>query len=182
MEALLATRLISAQHGRALAAAAQAGDEQARNQLLALLARELLPLASALTGGSDEADELLQDTLSRVFERLRQLQEPQAIFSWAKRILLHRFIDSRRLVRRRAEVPLELASFRIAAPPREDVIALREAVTGLARSERALLVMHYWLGLTLAECAQELNLPVGTVKSRLNAALTKLRRKLGEVE
>jgi len=59
---------------RDLVRAAQAGDEHALDALLRALADELLPLASALAGASADADVLVGDTLSRVYERLTDLR------------------------------------------------------------------------------------------------------------
>jgi RNA polymerase sigma-70 factor, ECF subfamily len=55
---------------------------------------------------------------------------------------------------------------------------LRNAVGRLDRRDRALLVLHYWQRVPIAECARELDIPEGTAKSRLNAALRRLRREL----
>lgn len=162
-----------------LAEAALAGNPEAVTRLLERLAGELLPFASALTAGSPEADILVGDTLSRVHERLGQLQQAAALSAWARRILLRRFVDHRRWQLRRREVRLEsvaLAGVPITSP---DLIDLRTALAGLDRQSRALVVLHYWRGLTLDETAAEMEIPVGTARSRLARILTKLRRTLG---
>ena len=82
--------------------AARSGDARALEELLRALAGELMPLASALTAGSGEADSLVGDTISRVYERIDQLHEDGAILPWARRILVHRFLDQRRWSRRSA--------------------------------------------------------------------------------
>jgi len=70
---------------RTIVLAAQLGDERALERVLADLAPELLPLALALTGGTGEADRLVGDALSRalsrVYERLHQLDEPAALLA-----------------------------------------------------------------------------------------------------
>ena len=50
------------------------------------------------------------------------------------------------------------------------------------RQDRALLVLHYWQGLSIAECARELDVPEGTAKSRINRALGRLRERLEDGE
>lgn len=160
--------------------AAQRGDDVALARLLRALADELMPLSSALTGGSGEADALLGDTLSRVYERIGQLEEPAAVYSWARTILVRRFLDQRRWLRRRPTCRIEAAENVGVAPADPALIDVREAVRALDHSDRALLVLHYWQHLTLAECASELGVPEGTAKSRLNRALRRLRSRLGE--
>ena len=163
----------------ALAEAALAGDQDAVHRLIERLAGELLPFASALTAGSAEADVLVGDTLSRVHERLGQLQEPAAVSAWARKILLRRFLDHKRWQVRRSEVQLESVVLKTASITPPEIIDLRAALGGLDRQSRALVVLHYWRGLTLDETAAELEIPVGTVRSRLARILAKLRRNLG---
>ena len=89
---------------RSIVLAAQDGDREALAALLRSLGERLLPLASALCGGSGEADALLGDTLSRVYERIGDLREPDAITSWARRVMVRKFIDQRRWFKRRPKV------------------------------------------------------------------------------
>lgn len=142
------------------------------------LSRSLLPTAAALAGDASEAQELIEDTLSRVYERLPQLRESQAIGSWARRILVRQFLDRRRLLGRRPTTRLQVVLKVIATQP-EEHIDLRNAIGHLPRQDRALVVLHYWMGLTLAECASQLRVPEGTCKSRLHRILRQLR---GELE
>ena len=160
--------------------AAQRGDDVALAALVRALADELMPLASALTGGSGEADAILGDALSRVYERLGQLEEPAAVHAWARTILLRRFLDQRRWLQRRPTCRIEAAESVGVTPADPGLIDVRDAVRTLDRKDRALLVLHYWQHFTLAECARELGIPEGTAKSRLNRALLRLRKQLGE--
>jgi RNA polymerase sigma-70 factor (ECF subfamily) len=160
--------------------AAQRGDDAALERVLRQLADELLPLALALCAGSGDADRLVGDTLSRVYERLNQLEEPAAVLAWARRILIHRFLDERRWSLRRPHVSIGSVQVAGGTTLRAELVDVRVAVSALPRRDRALLVLHYWQRLTIAECARELGIPDGTVKSRLNTALGRLRRVLKE--
>ena len=60
-----------------------------------------------------------------------------------------------------------------------ELIDLRTALAGLDRESRALVVLHYWSGLTLDETADELGIPTGTARSRLARILANFRRTLG---
>ncbi len=160
--------------------AAQRGDEVALERLIRTLADELMPLASALTGGSGEADALLGDALSKIYERLGQLEEPAAIHAWARTILTRKFLDQRRWFKRRPTCQIEAAETVGVVPADPALIDVRDAVGALDRRDRALLVLHYWQHFTIAECARELGIPEGTAKSRLNRALLRLRERLGE--
>jgi RNA polymerase sigma factor (sigma-70 family) len=163
---------------RSIVLAAQDGDAEALAALLRSLGERLLPLASGLCGGTGEADALLGDTLSRVYERIGDLREPEAITSWSRRVMVRKFIDQRRWFKRRPKVSID--TVRVATPlgTSAEQMDLRNAVGRLSRSDRALLVLHYWQRAPIAECARELDIPEGTAKSRLNAALRRLRREL----
>ena len=158
--------------------AARAGDSRALEELVRALADELMPLASALAGGSGEADELVGDTLSRVYERIGQLRDDAAVLPWARRILVRRFLDQRRWSLRRPRCSIEGIEVPTYMPTGPEIVDLRQAVTRLRREDRALLVLHYWQGLSIDECARVLEVPEGTAKSRLNRALARLREEM----
>lgn len=157
--------------------AAQAGERSAQHDLLEYLARELLPFALALCRDPREADEVLVDTLSRTYERLQQLKEPQSLLAWARRIMVRRFLDGRRWWRNRS-VQLESTPLETREPVNLDHVSLRTAVAHLRREDQALLAMHYSVGMSLGECAAMLKIPEGTAKSRLWAIRNTLRREL----
>lgn len=153
---------------------AQGGDVAALEEVIAVLARELLPVASALAG-PDGGPELLGDALSRAYERLDQVRSPDALLGWARTLLVRLYIDGRR---RRARL-VRLDTIRVAVPapdPRD--LDVRRALARLPRDRRALVVLHYWLGFTLPQTASILGIREGTAKSRLHATLTQLRRDL----
>lgn len=168
--------------GDSLVRAARSGDTGALDGVVRALANELMPLASALTGGSGEADALVGDTVSRVYERLDQLRESASILPWARRILVRRFLDQRRWSFRRPQCSIEGIQVAIPLGTAPELIDLRQSVAQLPRQDRALLVLHYWQGLSIAECARELDVPEGTAKSRINRALGRLRERLEEGE
>jgi len=162
--------------------AARSGDNNALEELVRGLADELMPLASALTAGSGEADALVGDTISRVYERIDQLRDGAAIVPWSRRILVRRFLDQRRWSLRRPQCSIEGIEVPTTLGTAPELVDLRQAVAQLSRQDRALLVLHYWQGLSIAECARELDVPEGTAKSRINRALERLRQRLGEGE
>jgi len=163
---------------RSIVLAAQGGDREALAALLRSLGERLLPLASALCGGTGEADTLLGDTLSRVYERIGDLREPDAITSWSRRVMVRKFIDQRRWFQRRPRVSINTVEVATPLGTSAEQLDVRNAVGKLDRRDRALLVLHYWQRVPIAECARELDIPEGTAKSRLNAALRRLRRDL----
>ncbi len=163
---------------RSIVLAAQGGDDEALAVLLRSLGERLLPLASALCGGTGEADALLGDTLSRVYERIRDLREPEAITTWSRRVMVRRFIDQRRWLQRRPKVSINTVEVATPLGTSAEQLDVRNAVGKLDRRDRVLLVLHYWQRMPISECAREMDIPEGTAKSRLNAALRRLGREL----
>jgi RNA polymerase sigma-70 factor (ECF subfamily) len=159
--------------------AAKTGDRQATEALLQSLGDELLPLACALAGASG-ADELVGDTLSRVYERLGQLRDDEALVPWARAILVRTFRDGIRLRLRRPAVRIHSQEVPVSFNETGESLDLARAVDRLPRDLRALLVLRYWEGYTVPECARALEIPEGTAKSRLFRAHAELREVLGE--
>jgi RNA polymerase sigma-70 factor (ECF subfamily) len=140
--------------------------------------------AYALTADRSLADDAAQEAMERVFGALDRFDETRPFGPWLKRITVNRAID---LLRRRGrhEVSAELdeALHGWAVGDAEDDLrlwAVTDAVAGLGEGKRLVVVLHYWLDLSLEEVAGALGLPVGTVASRLARAKAELRSVLEE--
>lgn len=139
--------------------------------------------ARHLTDSADLANDALQDAWVSILRNLRTLNDPARFGPWAYRIVTHKCTDQlrRRQVRRRRsssmteDVPAEPSRARQRQEHEENVEPLRRALRQVPPEQRALLALVYFEQLSLHEVAQALDLPVGTVKSRLHAARTELR-------
>jgi RNA polymerase sigma-70 factor (ECF subfamily) len=157
----------------ALVRAAQAGDAMAMHDLLIRLepavGRWCGPIA--LRDGPDAA----QEALVTIFGKLDQLREPAALWSWARRIAIRAAI---RIARQRQAVPPVPADWFAGIPAPEDPELSTEitaVLEGLAPEHRAVLVLRGVEGLTESEIAEVLNIPAGTVRSRLFRARRRFR-------
>jgi len=139
----------------------------------------LMALIRRLCGNPHDADDVFQETAVRVwrnFSSYPRLRNPRG---WLLTIGYRAFIDSRGQHRRfepladpgdvRENSPSELA----ARAEASDLVNL--AIADLPAAIREVVALHYTGGLTLKETAAAMNISEGTVKSRLNAALLKLR-------
>lgn len=137
--------------------------------------------AYAVTGRRALADDVAQDTFVHAVSRLADLDDPAAFGAWLDRSVTRRAID---VVRRESRL-VELEATGEPAVEWVDAAGrdgdLRAAVAALDPDRRAAVVMRYWLDLTPAEIAGTLDVPVGTVHSRLARALADLRAALAEV-
>ena len=158
---------------------AQAGDQDAMRDVLVATAELAGPLLRRIS--ATDAEDVLQDVLWTVARRLRWLDEPIAFRAWVYRIASRAML--KHVARERRVWPLsppeDVESLPAGAkdpdPPRaEEIPQLLEAATPRSR---AVLVLHYLEELSLEEVAAVLDLPLGTVKSRLAYGLRLMRRK-----
>ena len=137
-------------------------------------------LAGLLLGNSAEAEDAVGDALERAWVALPQLRDPAGFSAWFDRIVVNACRDRLRRRKRVRFIAIDGSSDRAASADPFHAVLERDAVLGrlelLPEDERAVVVLHYWADLTQEAVAERLNVPVGTVKSRLNRALQRMRR------
>ncbi len=155
-----------------------------RGEIVALLPR-LRRFAFALTSSSEDADDLLHSSIERALSRLDQWQRGTRLDSWMYRIIQTVRIDQTRAkVNRQRHVPLDEGNYEVAAAlSAEDTDAtiildkVLRAMSRLSEPDRAILALVCIDGMRYREAAEVLDVPVGTVMSRLARA----RRRLHEL-
>jgi RNA polymerase sigma-70 factor (ECF subfamily) len=157
---------------------AQNGDHEAFEQLAAAIAGRLMGTATLILRDREAARDAVQDTLIEVWRSLPSLREPDAFEGWLQRILVRACQRAVRSNRRRA-VEVRQLDIDMPNPSDEHTIDDRDrierAFRRLTTEQRTALVLHHHLGLPLAESASVLQIPIGTMKSRLNRATDALR-------
>ncbi|KRB39086.1 UNVERIFIED_CONTAM: sigma-70 family RNA polymerase sigma factor [Microbacterium sp. SLM126] len=137
-----------------------------------------------LTGDRAGADDVVQETLLRAWRTPRILaQEPATTRSWMFTVARHLVIDDVRSARRRREIVVDDVPERVQADATDalfETILIEEALAALSVDHRAVVIRAYFRALTVAEMAAELEIPEGTVKSRLHYGLRALRLALQE--
>jgi len=131
------------------------------------------------------AEELAQDVFLSLHQHLAEMESPEHVMFWLRRVTSNRALDVARRRQRRPMVSLENAPEPVAAASVDDPLlgtALRKLVAALPEKARAIVVLRYQEDLDPAEIARVLGIPVGTVKSQLQRALALLREKLSRVE
>lgn len=135
---------------------------------------------TALLWLSSEADALdaVGEAVYRGYLSFKKLRQPEYFNTWLTRILINEC--SNELRRRKRWTTLD----ELPEPGTEelDTLPLRDAVERLPAELRAVVVLRYFSGYTLAETARILNLPAGTVSTRQRKALTLLRMEFLEDE
>jgi RNA polymerase sigma-70 factor (ECF subfamily) len=166
---------------------AQAGDRAALEALLAHADGLLHPYATLMLRDADAAEDVLQDVLLLVYRKLATLREPRAFAAWARRIASREIFRALRGQRAHDqlhdELPPELPDGAEPPEPPDGLLQrLPELLQRVSPASRAVLALHYIDDLSLDETAAVLDLPVGTVKSRLAYGLATLRRVLAGEE
>jgi RNA polymerase sigma-70 factor, ECF subfamily len=162
-----------------------AGDDAALAELYRLHGQVVFAQILFVVGDRAVAEEVLQDTMLAVWRQAGTFRGQSRARSWMIAIARRQARD--RLRRRRFEVvedkglvnrPSRDPGPDLVALDRSDVADVAAAIQGLGRSHREVLGLALAADLTLAEVADVLEVPVGTVKSRLAAARTALCRAL----
>ncbi|HVG25060.1 MAG TPA: RNA polymerase sigma factor [Thermoanaerobaculia bacterium] len=160
---------------RRLVLRAQSGDRDAFDVLLRDIAPPLLRYVARVTGDAAMADDVVQDTLITIVRKIAWLDDPALFRPWAYRIASREAFRALKKQRRYVEHTHETAVDEITADPwqRERLLASLEK---LSPASRAVITLHYLEEMPLSEVAAVLDLPAGTVKSRLAYGLAQLRK------
>lgn len=165
-----------------------ASETELRLQIVALLPR-LRRFAYALTGRQDEADDLVQSACVKALDRLSQYEVGTRLDSWMFRIVQTTFLDDARARSRRAKdtvVNDDISSIGFDARIHEraeakaDLAVIRAKISELPAGQRELLALVVVDGMSYQSAAEVLDVPIGTVMSRLARARKKLASALLE--
>jgi RNA polymerase sigma-70 factor, ECF subfamily len=130
-----------------------------------------------VTGSLPEAEDVVQEALTRAAGRWTRLRDYEVPEIWVRRVAMNLATDGFRRARRRMLLAARLAP-EPHPPPSLDGMVVAEALRGLPVAQRKAVVLHYLLDLPLDQVATELGVPVGTVKSRLARARSALATRL----
>lgn len=142
--------------------------------------------ALSLTGARDTADDLAQNTVLRGLERYTQFQPGTKLDAWLFRIAQRIWIDEmRKQVVRRGQGLVHIEEIDLPdtkSGPESNIFAKQTLlkVMQLPEAQRSALMLVYIEGYSYAECAEILDIPIGTVMSRLAAARKTLKTQLQE--
>ena len=162
---------------------AQSGSREALDELFKSVQEPLFRYIVTVVSDRALAEDVLQEVFIRIYRKLRWLREPQAFRAWAYRIATReafRYLKRERSWTDQVRDEDVLNVMPVAEPvySPELVQRLPELVGDLSPGSRAVIVLYYLHEMSLVETAAVLDIPVGTVKSRLAYGLEKLRRRL----
>jgi RNA polymerase sigma-70 factor (ECF subfamily) len=164
---------------RDLVEQARRGDREAFAVLVHQVSDALYAVAHRILRDTGLAEDALQNALVLAWRRLPHLREADRFEAWIHRILVHACYDEAQRSRRWSANVRVLPVDGPTAPDETSVVAARDelerAFRRLPVEQRAVFVLHHYLGLPLVEIAELLGIPAGTARSRLHYAIAELR-------
>ena len=159
------------------------GDHAAFAALVETSIAGLEAVARLILRDHELARDAVQDAYIRAWRDLPGLRDPDRFGPWLHRLTVNACLDA---VRRRRRRPIEVDLTPIAAPSIGDEterVADRDQLDRgfrlLGHDQRAVLVLHYYVGMSVPMLADTLGIPLGTAQSRLGRALSALRESIG---
>ena len=164
---------------RELVERAQRGDHDAFAVLAGVFIARLDGAARLILRDQELARDAVQEGFIRAWRNLPTLRDPDRFEGWLRSLVSRSCIDA---LRRRGRRPIEVELTPIHGPAVADIASLiadrellDQALRGLHPEQRAVIVLHYYLGMPLPDVAAALGIPVGTAKSRHHRSLAAMR-------
>ena len=172
-------------------------EKERLSQIIAAYGPDILRFCRITAGSSAEGDELYQDTMLLLLEKLSNLDGSQNVKSYAISVAVKLWKNKQRKIARRLRLvpqesletltqrgiqPGETASPEETLLQRNQAEVLREMIRQLPETYRLPLQLHYSADLPVKEIAKLMKLPESTVKTRLRRAKEQLRQKLEEMD
>ncbi len=160
----------------------QSGDDSALEPFIEATRDFAYRLAYSFLRDRHLSEDVLQESYLVVYRKISGLRREQAFRTWFARIISNR---CRRLLREKPSEPLEAAPPPVSADPADQIsdrIRVERVMASLNEQDRIILNLREWMQLTYEEIAELLDLPLGTVRSRLSKARFRLLKALTEEE
>lgn len=164
---------------RTLVERARGGDHDAFTALLDVRLGRLDAAARLILRDPELARDAVQEACIRAWRDMPGLRDPERFDAWLHRLTVHACLDA---IRRRRRQVIEVQLQPLHAPTTADVAGafadrqvIDAALARLSPGHRAVVALHYLLGMPLPDVAHTLGVPLGTAKSRLHYALAAMR-------
>lgn len=159
---------------------AKKGDKEALLSLIMLQKSDYYKLAFVYMKNEEDTLDVLQDMILVLYDNIRKLKKDEAFYSWSKTILVNSCKaklrkDSNLLLQDQVEDHRLLEDF----DDPEDRIVLDKYISRLSLKHQEVIKLRYYLDYDYESISDLLKIPLGTVKSRLNAGISKLKEALG---
>ena len=165
------------------------GESKAFDTIVEKYEQRVYAIALRMTGNVEDARDTMQEVFISALRALRSFRGDAQLSTWIHRVAVNASLDVIRKRKRHIAQPLEEAGDRPsddagpedAAARAARAVEVQHALLGVREEYRAVLVLHDLQDLDYAETAAALDIPVGTVKSRLHRARVEMAQLLGHL-
>lgn len=159
---------------------AKQGNKEALVQLIMAQKEDFYKLAYLYMKNEHDALDAMQDTIVILYENIHKLKNTDAFYSWSKTILVNcckKLLKENKRILSLDHVKEEFCEENF--DKKDEQIVLQKHLSNLKEKYKEVLKLHYFLDLDNETIAKLINIPVGTVKSRIFNGLKKLKESLG---
>ncbi|MFA5890592.1 MAG: sigma-70 family RNA polymerase sigma factor [Actinomycetota bacterium] len=165
------------------------GERGAFDEIVNRYERRVYAVALRMCANPDDARDVTQEVFCSALRSLKRFRQEARLSTWFHRVAVNASLDYLRKASKRPVAPIDAAEHLAsdAAGPEElagaatRAVEVQRALTQLSGEHRAVLVLHDLQGLDYAEVAAVLDIPVGTVKSRVHRARAEIAGRLGHL-
>lgn len=158
---------------------AKKGDKEALLQLILQEKDNYYRLAYVYMKNQVDSEDMVQDMIITLYDNIKNLRKEDKFYSWSKTILVN--LCKKNLGNRNRVIPMESIEDEVVEfSGREDRMDLDHYLGRLGENHQEVIRLRYYLDMDYKAISELLEIPLGTVKSRLNAATEKLRSAIGE--
>ena len=162
---------------------AKNGETQALEQLIHMYEIKLYKTARTILDCEDDINEAIQQTIILVYKNINQLKNEKSFGAWMFKILVNKCKDIWNQNSNRNNKILDLDEIQdIPSTEKEDYSFVNDALNKLTDEYKEVTILYYYDGFSVKEISKILNLPQGTIKSRLSRARKKLEKIIGKEE
>lgn len=156
---------------------AKRGDKEAFKRLIEQNKKYLFNIAISILGNEEDTGDAIGETIIKAYENIKKLRETKFFRTWLTRILINE--SKKILISRKKIVSIEdYKQEKNNSYLDKENIDLKNALTKLSTEHYNIIMLFYYNDLKISQIAEILNMPEGTVKSRLSNAKNKLYQEL----
>lgn len=166
---------------------AKQGDTASFAWLVNRYKSHIVSVAWGILQNREDAEEVAQDAFVKAYMSLRELTHEEAFYQWLVTIVTRLSLNRKKAIARRREEITEMAEeqgasrLTVASEEADRIVTretVRQALRGLSEEKRTVLILRELQGFSYEEIAKMLELPLGTIKSRIHAARNELKIRL----
>lgn len=166
---------------QALVSGIKAGNEQSFSEMYDMFSPALFGLITTIVRSENIASDLLQESMVKVWRNIESYNPQKgSFFTWMLNISRNTAIDHLRRSKNKSDVEIQKLSDNVGMQSdmkiNTDTMGMREILNNLPEEHQILIDYVYFRGFTQKEVSDELDIPLGTVKTRIRAAVKELRK------